>query len=69
MDQANRVRSAEIEQIVVAADLAVPGVEAGAAIALLVQTQSLDHRAHTAVEHENARRRGAPQVRFGIGIE
>ena len=47
-------RPAEIEKIVVAADLAVPGVEARAAIALLVEAKRLDHRSHGAVEHEDA---------------
>ena len=46
--------AAEIEQIVVAAHLAVPGVEARAAIALLVELHLLDHRAHGAVEHQDA---------------
>ena len=54
MDVAHRLRLAEIEQIVVAAHLAVPGIEARAAIAGLVQLVVLDHRAHRAVEHENA---------------
>ncbi len=48
------VRPAEIEKIVVAAHLAVPGVEAGAAVASLVETERLDHRSHGAVEHEDA---------------
>ncbi len=54
MDLAHRIRPAQIEQIVIAAHLAVPGVEARAAIALLVQFEILDHGAHGAVEHENA---------------
>ena len=44
----------EIEQIVVAAHLAVPGIEARAAIAVLVEPERLDHRAHGAVEHQDA---------------
>jgi hypothetical protein len=51
---ANRVGSAQIEQIIVAAHLAVPGVEARAAIAAFVETERLNHRAHRSVEHENA---------------
>ena len=54
MDVADRVRLGEVEQVVVAAHLAVPGVEARAAIAGLVQLVFLDHRAHRAVEHEDA---------------
>ena len=59
MDVAHRLRLAEIEQIVVAAHLAVPGIEARAAIAGLVQLVVLDHRAHRAVEHEDALGRGS----------
>ena len=58
MDVAHRLRLAQVEQIVVAAHLAVPGIEARAAIAGLVQLVLLDHRAHRAVEHEDAL--GAP---------
>ena len=54
MDVAHRVRPAQIEQVVVAAHLAVPGVEARAAIALLVELERLDHGAHGAVEHQDA---------------
>ena len=54
MDVVHSVRPAEIEKIVVAADFAVPGVEARAAIDLLVETKRLDHRSHGAVEHEDA---------------
>ena len=54
MDVAHRLRLAQVEQIVVAAHLAVPGIEARAAIAGLVQLVLLDHRAHRAVEHEDA---------------
>ncbi len=60
---------AEDEQIVVAAHLAVPGVETGAAIALLVEPERLDHGAHGPVEHEDALTRGAAQRlrRGGLG--
>ena len=69
MDLADRIRSAEIEQVVVAAHLAVPGVEAGAAIALLVELHLLDHRAHRAVEHQDARGRGlANGFRWCLGL-
>ena len=54
MDVAHRLRLAQVQQIVVAAHFAVPGVEARAAIAGLVQLVFLDHRAHRAVEHEDA---------------
>ena len=54
MNVAHRLRPAQIEQIVVAAHLAVPGVEARAAIALLVELERLDHGAHGAVEHQDA---------------
>ncbi len=67
MDGADRVRPAEIEQIVVAAHLAVPGVEARAAIALLVEPERLDHRAHGAVEHQDALGREPAQRVFGVG--
>src|SRR5262249_25531483 len=54
MDVAHGVGTAEIEQIVVAPHLAIPRVEARAAIAFLAQLQRLDHGAHGTVEHENA---------------
>ena len=54
MDVAHRVRPAQIEQVVIAAHFPVPGIEPGAAIALLVELELLDHGAHGAVEHEDA---------------
>ena len=54
MNLAHRVRPAQIEQIVVAAHFAVPGIEARAAEVLLVELERLDHRAHGAVEHQDA---------------
>ena len=54
MDVADMVRLAEDEQIVVAADFAVPGIETRAAIALLVEAERLDHGAHGAIEHQDA---------------
>src|SRR5262245_16466327 len=56
---------AEDEQIVVAAHLAVPGIEARAAIALLVEPERLDHGAHGAVEHQNALSREAAERLLG----
>ena len=67
VDGAHRLRPAEIEEIVVAAHFAVPGVEAGAAKAFLVEPERLDHRAHGAVEHENALSGEAAQRGFGFG--
>ena len=64
VDGAHGVRPGEIEKIVVAANLAVPRVEARAAIALLVEAERLDHRAHGAVEHQDALGREAAQRRF-----
>src|SRR3954467_2233458 len=57
MDVADRIRPREIQEIVVAAHLAVPGVEARAAEFLLLQLQRLDHGAHGAIEHQDALRR------------
>ena len=54
MDIADRIGPAEVEQIVVAAHLAIPGIEARTAVAFLVQLQRLDHGAHGTVEHKNA---------------
>ena len=54
MDIADRLGTADVEQIVVAAHLTVPGVEARAAEGALVELQVLDHGAHGTVEHENA---------------
>ncbi len=66
MNGAHRVGLRQVEQIVVAAHLAVPGVEARAAKGLLVEPQRLDHRAHGAVEHENALGGGSAQRGFGL---
>jgi hypothetical protein len=66
MNGAHRARPAEIEEIVVTADLAIPGVEAGAAIAFLIQAERLDHCAHGAVEHEDPFG-GEPAQRFFFG--
>ena len=65
MNLADLVGLAEDEQIVVAAHLPVPGIEARAAIAFLVEPERLDHGAHGAVEHENALGRHAPQRLLG----
>ena len=63
MDIAHGLRAAEIEQIVVAAHLAVPGVEARAAITFLVELEPLDHGAHGAVEHQDALLEQADKLR------
>ena len=63
MDIAHGVRTAEIEQVVVAAHFSVPGVETSAAIAFLVELQRLDHGAHGAVEHEDALFQQAEKLR------
>ena len=54
MNVADLRRLTEDEEIVVAAHLTVPGIEACAAIAVLVEPERLDHGAHGAVEHEDA---------------
>jgi hypothetical protein len=54
MDLADLLGLAQHQQIIVAADLPVPGIEASAAVALLVEPEPLDHGAHGAVEHEDA---------------
>ena len=53
MDVAHGIGPAEIQQVVVAAHLAIPGVEARAAIAFFVELERLDHGAHGAVEHQD----------------
>ena len=68
MDVAHRVRPAQVQQVVVAAHLAVPGVEARAAIALLVELERLDHGAHGAVEHQNALPERVGECGAGIGL-
>ncbi len=65
MDVADRVRPGEVQQVVVAADLAVPGVETGAAITLLIETERLDHGPHGAVEHQDALSGKPAQRGFG----
>ena len=68
MNVAHSIGPAEIEQIVVAAHLAVPGVEARAAIAFLVELEPLDHRAHGAVEHEDALAQQIQKCSSGAGV-
>ena len=68
MDVAHRLRPAQVEQVVVAAHLAVPGVEARAAIALLVQLERLDHGAHGAVEHQDALPHQIEERSSGAGV-
>ena len=66
---ANGAGLAEDQQVVVAADFAVPGVEARPAIALLVELEPLDHGAHGAVEHQDALgRQAAQRLRGGRGL-
>ena len=59
---AHLLRLGEDEKIVVAAYLAIPGVEARAAVALLVEPERLNHGAHGAVENENALARELAQL-------
>ena len=68
MDVTHCIRLAEIEQVVVAAHLAVPGVETRAAIAFLVELEPLDHRAHGAVEHEDALTQQIQKCSSGAGV-
>src|SRR5215831_1540325 len=63
MDVAQRVGPAEIEQVVVAPHLTIPRVEARAAIAFLIELERLNHRAHGAVEHEDALFKQAHKLR------
>jgi len=65
MNVADFLGLAENEEIVVAAHLAVPGIEARAAIAFLIEPERLDHGAHGAVEHENALGRDATKRLLG----
>ncbi len=60
-------RLAEDEQIVVAAHLAVPGIEARAPIAFLVEPERLDHGAHGAVEHQDTLGGDAAERLLGAG--
>ncbi len=66
MDGADGIRLRQIEEIVIAAHFAVPGIEARAAKRVLVEAQRLDHRAHGAVEHENAFGGETAQCRFRL---
>ena len=67
MDVAHRRRLRQNQKIVIAAHLAVPGIEAGAPIALLVELELLDHGAHGAVEHQDALGRERAQPLLGGG--
>ena len=61
VDAADRVRLGDVEQVVVAVDGAVPRVELGAAVGVLVEPETLDHGAHRPVEDEDPLRRGLAQ--------
>src|ERR1700745_3256434 len=67
MDVADRVRAAEIQEIVIAAHLAVPGVETRAAITLLIELELLDYRPHGAIEHQDALLDKFPERGAGVG--
>ena len=64
MDVAHRLRLRQDQQIVVAAHLAVPGIEARTAIAALIELELLDHRPHGAIEHHDPLRRDAAKSFF-----
>ena len=61
VDAADRVRLGDVEQVVVAVDGAVPRVELGPAVGVLVEPEALDHGAHRAVEDEDPLRRSLAQ--------
>ena len=65
----HRAGAAEVEEIVVAANLAIPGIKAGAAIALLVEAQRLDHGSHGAIKHEDAFSRELTQRCFFFRLD
>ena len=68
MNVADRARPRQIQEIVVAAHFAVPGIEARAAIAVFIQLERLDHRAHRAIEHENALAHGGEKSGADAGV-
>src|SRR5215470_5989925 len=68
MDAADRLRLREGQKVVIAAHLAVPGIEARTAIALLVELELLDHGAHGTVEHQDALARDAAECLLGLGV-
>ncbi|MNO95840.1 hypothetical protein D3C76_874930 [compost metagenome] len=51
---ANHVRASQYQQVVVAFDIAWPVSEAFATVILLFELVALDHRAHTAIENQDA---------------
>ena len=63
MNVAHRVRLAQIENVVIALEIATMVAKARAAESGLVETQVLNHRAHRAVKHENALARGLRERR------
>src|SRR6266705_5815931 len=65
MNIPDRVRLGEDQQVVVATHLAVPGIKAGAAIALLVERERLNQGAHGTVEHQDALACNAAQRLLG----
>ena len=67
MNVAHRVGLGQDQEVVVAPHVAVPGIEAGAPIAFLVELELLDHGAHGAVEHQDALGREATKALLGRG--
>ena len=67
MDFAHRVRLRQREQIVVAAHVALPVLEAGIAEGGFVEPALLQHGAHAAVEQQNALGGEGAEVGFGFG--
>ena len=67
MDVADRVGLRQDEQVVVAAQILRPVLEALATELGLREAVRLDHRAHGAVEHQDAFGRDGAEPGFGFG--
>ncbi len=66
VDGADRIRLGQAEQVVIALEIAVPVGEPLTAVFGLAEAVPLDHRAHRAVEHENARRQSRGENLRGV---
>ena len=64
MNSADGFRPGEVEEIIIAANFAVPRVEARAAIGFLLEPEFLNHGAHGAIKNQDALLSEAVQRRF-----
>ena len=64
MNSADGFRPGQVEEIIIAANFAVPRVEARAAIGFLLEPEFLNHGAHGAIKNQDALLSEAVERRF-----